>query len=142
MPLLRSFPVSPFRDPLFARIADGSRNVLDTKYYRYYTGEAGGYVGGLKYAFNPDSYARLIAAVGDPTQASDAQVAPYADNYFEYDSSQRVTKEVVQGAGCSLCGNGQNERRAKPVPMPVIQHLIEKLEPPTWAEAHSVRLVG
>ena len=36
----------------------------------------------------------------------------------------------------------QNERRAKPVPRQVIQHLVDKLEPPTWAEAHSLRLVG
>jgi predicted kinase len=36
----------------------------------------------------------------------------------------------------------QNERRGKPVPMQVIQHLVEKLEPPTWAEAHSVTLIG
>jgi predicted kinase len=36
----------------------------------------------------------------------------------------------------------QNERRARPVPNLVIQHLVEKLEPPTWAEAHSVTLVG
>jgi len=36
----------------------------------------------------------------------------------------------------------QNERRVKPVPKQVIQHLVEKLEPPTWAEAHSVSLVG
>jgi predicted kinase len=36
----------------------------------------------------------------------------------------------------------QNERRDKPVPKRVIQHLLEKLEPPTWAEAHSIRLVG
>ena len=36
----------------------------------------------------------------------------------------------------------QNERRPKPVPRQVIQHLVEKLEPPTWAEAHSLSLVG
>ncbi len=36
----------------------------------------------------------------------------------------------------------QNERRSKPVPTPVIQHLVDKLEPPTWAEAHSLCLVG
>jgi predicted kinase len=35
----------------------------------------------------------------------------------------------------------QNERRAKPVPTAVIQRLLEKLEPPTWAEAHAVTLV-
>jgi predicted kinase len=36
----------------------------------------------------------------------------------------------------------QNERRTKPVPKRVIQHLVDKLEPPTWAEAHSLFLVG
>jgi predicted kinase len=36
----------------------------------------------------------------------------------------------------------QNERRGKPVPTQVIQHLVEKLEPPTRAEAHSVSLIG
>jgi predicted kinase len=36
----------------------------------------------------------------------------------------------------------QNERRARPVPKQVIHHLVEKLEPPTWPEAHSVSLVG
>ena len=35
----------------------------------------------------------------------------------------------------------QNERRPKPVPRQVIQRLVEKLEPPTWAEAHSITLV-
>ena len=27
--------------------------------------------------------------------ATDSQVAPYADNYFEYDSQRRVTKEIA-----------------------------------------------
>lgn len=36
----------------------------------------------------------------------------------------------------------QNERRTRPVPKQVIQHLADKLEPPTWPEAHSVNLVG
>jgi putative nucleotidyltransferase with HDIG domain len=36
----------------------------------------------------------------------------------------------------------QNECRERPVPKRVIQHLVEKLEPPTWAEAHSLRFVG
>ncbi len=35
----------------------------------------------------------------------------------------------------------QNERRARPVPKQVIHHLVEKLEPPTRAEAHSLTLV-
>jgi hypothetical protein len=62
--------------------------VLDASYYRYYTSaDAGsiGYVGGLKYAFSSDSYARLVTALGStaPPSATDAQVSAYADNYFE-----------------------------------------------------------
>jgi RHS repeat-associated protein len=91
-------------------VQDGSGDTLDTSYYRYYTPNdpnPNGYPGGLKYAFGPDSYARLAAAVGgDPSNASDATVAPYADDYFEYDGSLRVTKAVVQGAGCSVCAGG------------------------------------
>lgn len=34
----------------------------------------------------------------------------------------------------------RNERRLRPVPSRVIQRLVEKLEPPTWAEAHSLCL--
>src|SRR5262249_17082051 len=76
---------------------------------RYYTpADAGttGYVHGLKYYFSPTSYARLVAAVGTPTTATDSQVAPYADDYFEYDSQHRVTKEIAQGEGCSSCSAG------------------------------------
>jgi len=51
----------------------------------------------LKYVVNPASYANLAAAVGNPLTATDAQVAQYADFYFEYDGSGRVTKEVTQG---------------------------------------------
>ncbi len=36
----------------------------------------------------------------------------------------------------------QNQRRREPVPMHEIQRLVEKLEPPTWAEAHSIISVG
>lgn len=36
----------------------------------------------------------------------------------------------------------QNSRRPKPVPKQAIQRLLEKLEPPTWAEAHGVILAG
>jgi YD repeat-containing protein len=95
-------------DLMKAVVRDASGNALDTKYYRYYTvGQSGGYQHGLRYVFNPDSYARLAAAYADPTTATDAQVAPYADLYFEYDALRRVSTEVVQGAGCSSCSGGQ-----------------------------------
>jgi uncharacterized delta-60 repeat protein/RHS repeat-associated protein len=90
-----------------AIVKDASGNALDTTFYRYYKqGDAHGYAHGLKYVFGPESYARAVAAGVDPASATDAQVAPYADNYFEYDSSQRVTKEVAQGAGCSCSSDG------------------------------------
>lgn len=38
--------------------------------------------------------------------------------------------------------HARNESRAKPVPRKVIEHLVEKLEPPTAGEAHRVTLVG
>jgi RHS repeat-associated protein len=89
-------------------IKDSDNNILDTTYYRYYKpGEANGYAGGLKYVFLPQSYARMTADLGTPLSASNGAVAPYADNYFEYDSQQRVTRQTVQGAGCSVCSGGQ-----------------------------------
>jgi hypothetical protein len=81
-------------------IRDAGGNAVETSYYRYYVaGESHGYEGGLKLVFRPAAYARLVAQVGDPEAASDAQVAPYADYYFDYDDHFRVTKEVVAGAG-------------------------------------------
>jgi len=94
-------------------IKDAADNILDTTYYRYYTqadldnGQTG-YVHGLKYLFKPASFSRLVAAEGTNLDAiSDEDAAPYADNYFEYDSLQRATKEIAQGAGCSSCTGGQ-----------------------------------
>ncbi len=91
------------RDLKTAVTVDASSNVLNTEYYRYYTGEAGGFTGGLKYAFRGDSYALLAAAYSTPSSATDAQVAPFADHFFQYDTSDRATEEVAKGAGN---GNG------------------------------------
>ena len=95
-------------DLMTAVVEDASGNALDTSYYRYYTSsDAGsvGYVHGLKYAFGPDAYARLVAAVGTPTTATDSQVAPYADEAYQYNpSNQRVTQVVLAGSGGSSTG--------------------------------------
>ncbi len=95
-------------DLMTATVLDGNNNVLSTSYYRYYTaGQANGYAGGLEYVFNPASYTRLTAALGtDLGDLTDAQVAPFADNYFQYDSQQRVIQEVAQGAGDSQTAGG------------------------------------
>jgi RHS repeat-associated protein len=91
-----------------ATIRDGAGAALDVKYYRYYKpGDADGYAHGLKYAFEPASFARLAAAFADPFSATDAQVQAYADTYFRFDAQQRVTLETAQGAGCSSCTGGQ-----------------------------------
>src|SRR5262249_50744747 len=91
-----------------SQVADGAGHVLDTRYYRsYMTGDANGYGGGLKYAFGPQSYARLVAALGSNVDGlTDAQVAPYADAFFQYDNYRRVTQAVIQGAGCTSCSGG------------------------------------
>jgi RHS repeat-associated protein len=96
-------------DLMLAVVQTASGNAIDTSYYRYYTeADAGttGYIHGLKYAYDTNSYARLVTAVGNPQTATDAQVAPYAANYFQYDDQQRVTEAVVQGEGCSSCTGG------------------------------------
>jgi RHS repeat-associated protein len=100
-------------DLMTATVEDASSNVLDASYYRYYTqadlnGGQHGYLDGLKYVFNPDAYDRLTTALGtNLASLTDAQVAPYADYNFQYDSQQRVTEEIVAGMGDSQSGGGQ-----------------------------------
>ena len=89
-------------------IPDGSGGWDDvaTMYYRYYKdGDANGGEHLLKYVVNPESYRRLDDAVTDPLTASDSEVADHADLYFEYDSDNRVTKEVAK-KGCGGCSGG------------------------------------
>jgi hypothetical protein len=76
---------------------DGSNWVaLGTSYYRYYkSGDANGFVNGLRYALNAEAFAKLSAAVANPFTATNAEVAQFADYYFEYDSQRRVVKETV-----------------------------------------------
>jgi RHS repeat-associated protein len=90
----------------FAQIEDPSGNVLDTTYYRYGTSNTSTtYTHGLKYVFGPQAYARLTAANGTSVDSlTDTQVSPYADKYFEYDSSHRVTKAILAGAGGTTGG--------------------------------------
>ena len=95
------------RDLKLSVVKDGSNQTIDTTYYRYYTeGEANGYQHGLKYIFRSNSYSRLDEAFANPFEATDEQVAPYADGYMEYDSQQRVTTLISQGDGCSSCTGG------------------------------------
>ncbi len=89
---------------------DGSGNVIDSQYMRYYTSASStGYVGGLKYLFNGPSYDRLKGVYSTPDTATDSQIDDYADAYYEYSSTQRVTKAIIQGDGCPVCTGGLGE---------------------------------
>ncbi len=98
-----------------AVVKDAAGAALDTYLYRYYPASGGS--GGvpnpplLKYAFGPAAAARLAAyaaGVGlTAGQVPDADAAPYADHYFEYDAARRVTKHTAAGEGCSACSGGQ-----------------------------------
>jgi RHS repeat-associated protein len=86
-----------------------------TTYYRYYQGDSSSASSSvssssadadnlrshmLKYVLNPDSYQRLVAAFPAATNVddlTDVQLAPFADHYFEYDDSLRVTTEAIHG---------------------------------------------
>ncbi len=71
----------------------------DVRYYRYYTsGEGNGFKHAMKYVLGPRAYQRMVDdGYNDPTSATNAQVADYADNYFEYDANQRADKAVAAG---------------------------------------------
>jgi YD repeat-containing protein len=90
-------------DLRLAILEDGSGNILDTSYFRYYTDNGGGtgYEHGLKMVLGPAAFARLVAAHSDWASEDDNVVAPFADKAFQYDSQQRVTQVVVAGAGSS-----------------------------------------
>ena len=97
---------------------NGAWNDTGTSYYRYYLelpssnssssssslSSSGAVTGSpnrvrlLKYVVEPAAYARMEDDGLNPLTASDAQIALYANYYFEYDAQRRVTKEMVEGA--------------------------------------------
>ena len=107
-----------------AEVRDGSGNTIDATFYRYFKettpgtpgsySDFSGYKDSLKMVFVSESYARIIAANIDPTTASDANLRPYADNFFGYHLATSstdpyagfVVREVAQGAGCSCAASG------------------------------------
>jgi RHS repeat-associated protein len=91
-----------------------------TNYYRYYktlsTGSSSssssssggdGFAHEIKYILGKEAYNKLAAdpSVADPLTATDAQVAQYADIYYEFDSERRVTKEMIQGGSRTFTFN-------------------------------------
>lgn len=73
-------------------------DTIKTSYYRYYIADgSGGFEHGLQYALGGEAYAEMVAADLTPETATDEELAEYADYYFEYDTSNRVTTETVKG---------------------------------------------
>lgn len=91
-------------------VRDGSANVIDNQYFRYYkSGQADfgfGFNSGLKYSFDFESFRRLAANTPNIDLATDVQIAPYAREYFQYDSSRRIVRHDLQGEGCTVCTGG------------------------------------
>ncbi len=85
---------------MITRQRTGYSNLEVLGYFRYYeAGEELGVEHGPKYVLGPEAYYRLAddPAVSDPLTASDAQVAPYADEYLEYDETGRVSRKLTAG---------------------------------------------
>lgn len=71
---------------------------VTNKHYRYYvSGEANGFKFGLKYVIQGLAYQRMVASGLNPLTATNAEIANFADYYFQYDSQRRVTLERVEG---------------------------------------------
>lgn len=88
-------------------IKDAFGQVIEQKYYRYYTltNFDNGYVGGLKYVVEGPAFDRLAAAA-DPFTAADTTLDSFANHYFQYSPDRKVTLERVTGVGCSTCAGG------------------------------------
>jgi hypothetical protein len=85
-------------------VRDGAGGVLERSAFRYSTDSRGRSV--LAYVLDDDSQRRLAAAGLDRNTASNSQLAPYAKDFFAYDSQNRVIRHDQQGAGCTVCTGG------------------------------------
>lgn len=72
--------------------------VVDQKLYRYYRpGDPGGFVSGMKLVIGAGAYENMLAAGLNPETATDAELAGFADFYYEYDAEKRVSLEKLEG---------------------------------------------
>ncbi len=108
-----------------------SGSVTDAAYYRYYEGSYvassstglqantnPGLPNELKFAVSGAALGRLMSFYGltsyaDLDNLSDAQIAPYADDYYKFGSTGLVDEIDASGAGCSTCGGVAH----RPLPM-------------------------
>lgn len=80
--------------------ADAAWAGIGTRYFRYYKSNSGiGFTHGLRYALDADGFARMKELGLDPentSQVTDAVLAGYASEYFEYDSERRHSTTVLR----------------------------------------------
>jgi YD repeat-containing protein len=80
--------------------ATGSWASLGTRYFRYYKSNSGiGFTHGLRYVVEADGYARMKELGIDPenvSQTTDAVLAGYAAESYEYDADRRHSKVVLR----------------------------------------------
>ena len=94
--------------------ADESGPVINATFYRDYEGgyDAStnpGLPGELKFTVSGAALERLMTAnnvssYGQLDGLTDAQIAPYADDFYKYDPAGLVEEIDASGAGCSTCG--------------------------------------
>jgi YD repeat-containing protein len=106
---------------------DGSAwGVVEQAFYRNYTvSDPDGIPGLVKYAVGPAAFAAMVADGFTPSTATDAQLAVYADAYYEYETNtlnawyRGVTKVVTQNSGGAGTASTTYARRPNPYnPLP------------------------
>ena len=85
-------------------VRDAAGALLDSSVYRYTTAASGQSL--IEYTFDTDAVRRATAAGINLATATNSAVAPFATDFFAYDSQNRVIRHDVQGAGCSSCTGG------------------------------------
>ena len=68
------------------------------EYYRYYIGGPAN----MKFFCGPQAYANLLANGINPLTATDTEISLYADNFFVYEGSQRVSLESVDAGSKTM----------------------------------------
>ncbi len=101
---------------------DPADRPADTTYYRYYEGTYvpsttpgfdpttnPGWADDVKFVLDSAAVERAVAfyRLASPAELdtlTDAELAPYADDYFKYDASDRVSEQDTAASGCSSAG--------------------------------------
>jgi RHS repeat-associated protein len=91
-------------DLLSMTVRDAAGTLLDAQSYRYTTGSGGQSL--IQYTFDADAVRRATTAGLDLAAATNAAVAPFATDFYAYDTQNRVIRHDAQGAGCSSCTGG------------------------------------